>query len=106
MVAWQFIARDAFKKTTRPVGHGLSWSTRAFTAYGGRSSPKPNHTVPFGTVPFSRPFQAVNCLATFIPSLWDKNSSSAPDRNIEATQPAAFEDEGDDEYEDDWGARR
>jgi hypothetical protein len=37
MVAWQFTARNSIKKTTRPVGHGLSWSTRGFTAYDGRS---------------------------------------------------------------------
>ena len=28
-VAWQFTAWNAFTKRTRPVGHGLSWSTDA-----------------------------------------------------------------------------
>jgi len=92
IVAWSGSGRtrNAFKKTTRPVGHGLSWSTRTFTAYGGRSFPATqSHRT--GRFPFSHPFQAVNCLATFIPSLRDKNSSSTPVRKIETTQNIAHE---------------
>src|SRR3984957_21187579 len=38
-----------------------------------RSTPiGPNHTVPSGTVPFLRGYQAINCLATFTRSLRDK----------------------------------
>ncbi len=40
-----------------------------------RSTPiGPNHTVPYGTVPFSYGYQAINCLATFTRSLRDKGS--------------------------------
>jgi hypothetical protein len=32
-----------------------------------RSTPsRPNHTVPYGTVPFLHGYQAINCLATII----------------------------------------
>jgi len=34
----------------------------------------PNHTVPTGRFPFSHRYQAINCLATFITSLRDKDA--------------------------------
>jgi len=38
-----------------------------------RSTPTgPNHTVPYGTVPFLHGYQAINCLATIIQSLRDE----------------------------------
>jgi hypothetical protein len=33
---------------------------------------RPNHTVPYGTVPFLHGYQAINCLATIIQSLREK----------------------------------
>jgi len=32
--SWQFTALNAFTKKTRPVGHGLSWSTDRFAIEG------------------------------------------------------------------------
>ena len=65
-VAWQFIVRNKFNKRPVPSGYGLNWSTRAFTVQGGECSLRPNHTVPYGTVPFLDTFLAVNCQATII----------------------------------------
>src|SRR6201987_6376510 len=48
-VAWQFTAWNAFTKKTRPVGHGLSWSTDRFAIQVEERSFPPNHTVPYGT---------------------------------------------------------
>ena len=66
IVAWQFIARSVSQDKARPVGNGLSWSTRSFTLKVVEASFRPNHTVPYGTVPFVDTFLAVNCQATFI----------------------------------------
>jgi len=58
--------QECVQDRARPVGNGLSWSTRAFTLKVVEGSFRPNHTVPYGAVSFLETFQAVNCLATFI----------------------------------------
>ncbi|MBV8100265.1 MAG: hypothetical protein JOZ31_14025 [Verrucomicrobia bacterium] len=50
---------------TRPVGYGLSWSTRAFTGQGGRPSRQPNDTILYGTGPLFGHIPAVNCQVAF-----------------------------------------
>jgi len=64
MVAWsgRGRTRSGVQDKARPVGNGLSWSTRALTLAVVEASFRPNHTVPYGTVPFLDAFQAVNCL--------------------------------------------
>ena len=63
-------------KKTRPVGYGLSWSTRAFTAEGrGMFLPTPIISASAETVRFFPHPQAVNCQAIIIQSLRDKSHS-------------------------------
>jgi hypothetical protein len=42
----------------------------------------PNHTVPYGTVFVFAPYQAINCLATFIRSLRDKGRSATVQQSL------------------------
>jgi hypothetical protein len=51
------------QRTTRPVGHGLSWSAGVFTAQGRRTFPP---------IQSHRSLRAVNCQATLTWSLRDK----------------------------------
>jgi len=75
-VARQFIAWHDAKRRAVPWGTVL-WATTVAILDGLRRaldviSPRVTaHTVPYGTVLFCAPFQAVNCLATFIWSLRD-----------------------------------
>src|SRR5215469_2164610 len=89
MVAWQFIARDAHNKTTRPVGHGLSWSTRPFAAYGSRSFPptQSHRTLRDGSFLASVPGSKLPGYLHYVPS--GQNSSSTLVRKIEATPRGA-----------------
>ena len=70
-VARQFIAWHDAKRRAVPWGTVL-WATTAAILDGLRRaldviSPRATaHTVPYGTALFCAPFQAVNCLATFI----------------------------------------
>jgi hypothetical protein len=73
-VAWQFAARNLFTKS-RPVGHGLSWSSDRFAIQVEDGSFRPNHTVPYGTGSVSCIPLAVNCQATITCSLRDKKFS-------------------------------
>jgi hypothetical protein len=50
-----------------------------------------NHTVPYGTGPLCGVFQAINCLATIIPSLRD-NKPSTPAHIFDSTPPIEDED--------------
>jgi len=76
------------------------------------TSCRPNHTVPYGTVPFLYTFLAINCQASIIYSLRDKiqteprrqNPFLIPVHEIGATSRPRFEDEDDDEYENDFSS--
>ena len=60
-IAWQFTAWNAFTKKTRPVGHGLSWSTDRFAIQGWATflptliTPFPTGRVRFLASPGSKP---------------------------------------------------
>jgi hypothetical protein len=54
---------------------------------------------PAGRLPLSHAFQAINCLATFIQSLWDKNLPETCRRKCRRLAEPNFEDEDDDEDE-------
>ncbi|HTD14084.1 MAG TPA: hypothetical protein VK673_02840 [Chthoniobacterales bacterium] len=49
--------QECVQDKARPVGNGLSWSTGAFTLKVVEGPFRPNHTVPYGTVPFLDAFQ-------------------------------------------------
>jgi len=73
MVARQFIAWYASQDRIRPVGNGLILRRPGLPPPKAKGRIQPtDHTVPYGTVPFSNVSQAVNCLATIIQSLRDK----------------------------------
>jgi hypothetical protein len=94
----------------RPVGHGLIPFSGLINRPNRGAPIGANHTVPYGTVPFSHRYQAINCLATFITSLRDKDTNfrshikprsalffeiGRPEALALGTKP--FEDEEDDE---------
>ena len=64
IVARQFFAWYRFNREIRPVGHGLILTHGWFVIPIVARRSDPNHTVPYGTVPFSHGFQAMNCLAS------------------------------------------
>ena len=73
MVARQFIAWYPRKKGNRPVGHGMIGSDRRVTTRAIDQRGR-DQTVPYGTVSRLNLFQAINCLATIIQSLRDRNA--------------------------------
>ena len=71
-VAWQFTARNAFTKKTRPVGHGLTRSTDRFIDQGLRKvRPAQSYRSLRDGFGFLHPL-AVNYQATISWSLRDK----------------------------------
>jgi hypothetical protein len=72
MVAWQFIARERAIKQIRPVGDGLIPGAAVISGCDDTTPFATHHTVPYGTDLLWARSQAINCLATFIPSLRDQ----------------------------------
>ena len=60
----------------RPVGHGLIFYPRLINLPDSATPIRPDHTVPYGTVPVSHVYQAINCLATFTWSLRPRHQLS------------------------------
>jgi len=60
----------------RPVGNGVIGSEGTSCDLGDEHATRPTQTVPYGTGRSSTAFQAINCLATIIQSLRDKNRST------------------------------
>jgi len=84
----------------RPVGYGVIGALGTSASLSDEPASRPTQTVPCGTGSLLTPFQAINCLATFIESLRDKNTPTRLHISESTTLRAqAFEDEDDDEYE-------
>ena len=68
----------AEKRRTVPEGRCESGYTTYSPPMVRKRSCRPNHTVPYGTGSLCDTLQAINCLATIIPSLRDKDSQTCP----------------------------
>ena len=76
----------------------MIWADLSTTLSGDRAS-KPTHTVPSGTGLILDPLLAVNCQATIVPSLRDKNRSTRCPHFRSHIAASPIEDEDDYEYE-------
>jgi hypothetical protein len=88
IVARQFIAWNTPKKGEPSRRDGVSRATRHIRRLVRKTSCRPNHIVPYETGSLRDTLQAINCLATIIPSLRD-NDSQDPQirRQISDAQP-------------------
>jgi hypothetical protein len=74
-VARQFLLPGMCPRKDRPGGQVVIGSEEMFYPLSGERASRPTQTVPYGTDLLLNPFQAINCLATIIPSLRDKSTS-------------------------------